>query len=224
MDLSAADGTLTNDPPLPLHERTMTTEELRSPTAEGMGEHGIALFETAIGRCGLAWSERGIAAVGFPDPEPERTLARVRRSVPGATETKPPQRVALAIDAIKALLDGEATELSSIELDFGAAGEFERRVYEAAREIPPGETLTYGELAARIGSPSEAREVGKALARNRVPIIVPCHRVVAADGKLGGFSARGGTKTKLRLLSIESRHGREPMTLFDPGPDPHEEI
>ena len=81
---------------------------------------------------------------------------------------------------------------------------FHRRVYEAAREIPPGDTLSYGAIANRIGSPGSARAVGQALGRNPFAIVVPCHRVVAANGKLGGFSANGGVTTKANLLALET--------------------
>ena len=179
---------------------------------------GIALFETGLGHCAIAWSERGVVAVGFPESRPERTLARLRRRVPDAVVSEPPAAIAAAIDRITRLLAGEEVDLTGIELDFGEIDAFERRIYRAARGIAPGETHTYGELAAAIGRPGEAREVGRAMARNPIPIIVPCHRVVAADGRLGGFSAPGGTETKRRLLAIEGRHARGPMTLFEPPP------
>jgi methylated-DNA-[protein]-cysteine S-methyltransferase len=126
-----------------------------------------------------------------------------------------PPRVAAAIERITALLAGEDADLSRIELDLTEVDRFDRRVAEVARRIPAGETLTYGEIATRMGAPGEAREVGAALGRNRFPIIVPCHRVVAANGKLSGFSAPGGSRTKLRLLEIERRaHGSTPA-LFE---------
>lgn len=173
----------------------------------------MTLFETAIGRCGIAFSDTAILAVTFPEPTPAATLARLRRILGDAPQAPPPAHAENAIAAITRLLAGEPEDLAGIPLDLGEIADFDRRVLERAREVGPGETITYGELARRIGSPSEAREVGAALGRNRFPIIVPCHRVVAANGKLGGFSARGGTKTKQRLLEIESRHGA-PMTLF----------
>jgi methylated-DNA-[protein]-cysteine S-methyltransferase len=118
----------------------------------------------------------------------------------------PPPSVQAAIDGIVALLCGEARDLSQIALDMGGVPEFDRRVYEMARTIAPGETLSYGDLATRLGDPAAAREVGQALGRNPFPVIVPCHRVVAAAGRLGGFSAPGGAATKRRLLAIESAH------------------
>jgi methylated-DNA-[protein]-cysteine S-methyltransferase len=178
-------------------------------------ETGTALFDTAIGRCGVAWGERGLLAVALPHARDERTLTGLRRRAPGAREAKPPAAVQAAIDAMAALLAGEPTDLTDVDLDLGAVPAFDRRVAACAREIAPGETLTYGELAARIDAPGEAREVGAALGRNRFPLVVPCHRIVAADGRLGGFSAPGGTETKRRLLAIERRNGAGPLTLFD---------
>jgi methylated-DNA-[protein]-cysteine S-methyltransferase len=178
-------------------------------------EPGIALFETAIGVCGISWSERGITAVQLPAAREDLTWARLRRRARSARELSAPPRVASVIDGITAVLAGEAADLSQIELDLAGVEPFDRRVADVARTIPAGETLTYGEIATRIGVPGEAREVGAALGRNRFPIIVPCHRVVAADGKLGGFSGPGGPRTKLRLLEIERRaHGVTPA-LFE---------
>ncbi len=133
----------------------------------------------------------------------------------GVAEAAPPIFVQEAITAIVSLLSGERADLSFIQVDLDEAGEFERRVYAAARAIPAGETLTYGELAAKIGVPEGAQAVGQALGRNPCPIIVPCHRILAADGKSGGFSAPGGAETKVRMLDIEgARRGAQPQ-LFD---------
>ena len=177
--------------------------------------HAIALFETELGRMGVAWSERGLRAVSFPHARDATTRARLRRSAPGARELEPPAEIADAIEGIASLLAGERVDLAAVELDLEGVGPFDRRVTEATRGIPVGETLTYGEIASRIGAPREAREVGQALGRNRLPIVVPCHRVVAADGGLGGFSAPGGTRTKMRLLAIERRHAPGPLVLFE---------
>jgi methylated-DNA-[protein]-cysteine S-methyltransferase len=172
---------------------------------------GFTLFDTTIGACGIAWGERGIVAVRLPEANPAATRARIRKHCPDAKETPPPSEVQRAIDGIVALLRGEASDLNFIELDMENVGAYERRMYEIMRTIRPGETLTYGELATRLGE-GDARDVGQAMGRNPFPIIVPCHRVVAAGGKTGGFSARGGVNTKLRLLEIESVHTRG--TLF----------
>jgi O-6-methylguanine DNA methyltransferase len=179
------------------------------------GMSAFALFETAIGTCGIAWGDRGLVGVQLPEPSTNETRARLRRRYPGASEAPPPPEVQRAIDAIAAQLRGEAVDLSGIGLDMNGVPEFHRRVYEVARAIPSGATLSYGEVAARLGEPSAAREVGQALGRNPFPIVVPCHRVLAAGGKSGGFSAPGGVATKLRLLAIEGARASGIPTLFD---------
>jgi len=168
-----------------------------------MTPRGLAFFETAIGACGIAWSEGGVVSVQLPERDTAATRARLRVRCDGARETVPPAGVQLAIDAIVSLLAGEPADLSFVALDMEGVPDFHRRVYEVARTIPPGATLSYGEIAARLGDPGSARAVGQALGRNPFPIVVPCHRVLAARGRTGGFSARGGTKTKLTLLAIE---------------------
>lgn len=130
------------------------------------------------------------------------------------TRSSPSAEVADAVSGMVALLAGEARDLRSVRLDLRRIAEFDRNVYEIARTVSPGETITYGEIAAAIGSREEAREVGQALARNPCPIVVPCHRVVAAGGKVGGFSASGGVSTKLRMLAIEARHAADTLPLF----------
>ncbi len=170
----------------------------------------LTFFPTALGTCAVAWGERGIIAVELPGDE-RAVRARMQRRLPAATEAPPPAIVQRAIDAIIALLSGDRRDLTDIEVDLSILEPFDQRVLDAARKIPPGETVTYGELAARIGLPAAAREVGAALGRNPYPIIVPCHRVLAANGKSGGFSGAGGVATKLRLLGIE----RSPGPLFD---------
>jgi methylated-DNA-[protein]-cysteine S-methyltransferase len=167
--------------------------------------HGFALFETAIGTCSIAWGNHGIIGLQLPEATDLQMRARLRRGFPGASETLPPAAVQAAIDAIVALLEGKSSDLSTIALDMHGVPEFHQRVYAVARTIPPGSTVSYGEIAARLGEPAwpAARDVGQALGQNPFPIIVPCHRVVASNGKLGGFSARGGAATKRRLLAIE---------------------
>jgi methylated-DNA-[protein]-cysteine S-methyltransferase len=180
-----------------------------------MTASGVALFDTAIGRCGIAWDEHGVIGVQLPETTEARTLARLRRRFPEATAAPPPAWVQRAIAGIVALLEGETIDLSAIPLDMAKVPPFERRVYEAARSIPPGGSLAYGDIAARLGAPGEARAVGQALGRNPFPILVPCHRVLAAGGKVGGFSANGGVATKLRLLSIEGARTSPEPTLFE---------
>ncbi|MCW5889273.1 MAG: methylated-DNA--[protein]-cysteine S-methyltransferase [bacterium] len=173
---------------------------------------GFALFETAIGRCGIAWGERGIVGVQLPETGDGATRARLARRF-AATEAPPPPEVQEAIAAIVALLRGEGTDLAHLGLDMSAVPEFHRRVYEAARRIPPGATRTYGEIATALGAPGSARAVGQALGRNPFAIVVPCHRVLAAGGRTGGFSANGGVSTKLRMLAIEGAPAQ--AALFD---------
>jgi methylated-DNA-[protein]-cysteine S-methyltransferase len=175
---------------------------------------GIALFETSIGTHGIAWGERGITASVLPSARADLTLAALRRRA-SAPETAPPAHVEHAIDLVQRLLDGNDVDLTGIELDMHGVGDFDRRVATVVRAIAPGETLTYGEVAARADAPGEAREVGAAMGRNCFAPIVPCHRVVAANGKLGGFSAPGGVDTKLRMLEIERRLAPGPLRLFE---------
>jgi O-6-methylguanine DNA methyltransferase len=170
----------------------------------------FTVFDTAIGRCAIAWGGRGIAYVQLPEADEPKTRARVRQRFPHAREAAPPTEVERARDCIVAYLRGERRDLSSVLLDMGLVPPFHRRVYEAVRSIPQSATMTYGALAARIGDAGSARAVGQALARNPFLIIVPCHRVVAAGGRIGGFSAPGGTATKLRLLAIEGDENSAP--------------
>jgi len=169
--------------------------------------NAFALFETAVGTCGIAWGDRGIAGTQLPEEDAAATRGRLRQRFPNANEAEPTPEIAATIERIVSLLRGERVDLSDVSVDMGAVPEFERHVYGAAREIPAGSTKTYGEIAKRIGRPTQAREVGVALARNPFAIVVPCHRVVAANGKTGGFSAGGGVKTKLKLLAIEGGAG-----------------
>jgi methylated-DNA-[protein]-cysteine S-methyltransferase len=180
-----------------------------------MMDQGFTLFDTDIGPCGIAWGERGVIAVQLPEASAARTRVRLMRRCPDARETPPPPEVQAAIEGIVALLRGEARDLSGVALDMERVEEFDRRVYEIARNIPSGETLSYGEIAARLGGRELARDVGQALGRNPFPIIVPCHRVLAVGGKAGGFSANGGVTTKLRLLTIERARTSASPTLFD---------
>jgi len=173
------------------------------------------LFDTRIGPCGIGWGDRGVIAVQLPEGDEAKTRARLLRRCPHAREAAPPAAVQDAIEGIISLLRGEGRDLSAIALDMDGLPSFDRRVYEVARTIAPGATLSYGEISARLGARDLAREVGQALGRNPFPIIVPCHRVLAAGGKAGGFSANGGVTTKLRLLTIERARTSDTPTLFD---------
>jgi methylated-DNA-[protein]-cysteine S-methyltransferase len=173
------------------------------------------IFDTAIGPCGVVWGDRGLKGVNLPESSHARTQATLTRRFPDATPARPTADVQAAIDAIVALLAGEKCDLREIVLDLDGLPDFNRRVYALARTIPPGSTLTYGEVATRLGSPGMARAVGQALGQNPLPIVVPCHRVLAADGRMGGFSAPGGVATKRRMLEIEGVEGvRAEPTLF----------
>ena len=180
-----------------------------------MTAHGFRLFDTAIGRCCIAWGDHGVGGVQLPEAREVETRARLRRRFPDAREAPPPLDVQRAIDGIVALLRGEVSDLSAVALDMERVPPFDRRVYELARTIPPAATVTYGEIAARLGTPDAARAVGQALGRNPFALVVPCHRVLAAGGKLGGFSANGGITTKLRLLAIEGAQPSRQLPLFD---------
>jgi methylated-DNA-[protein]-cysteine S-methyltransferase len=174
----------------------------------------FTLFDTAIGRCAIAWSERGIVGVQLPTRDDGAMRAQLFRRHPGAREASPPEEVARAIEGIVAVVAGEPRDLADVMLDLSEVPEFNRRVYAVARTIKLGATLTYGAIAAQLGEP-DARGVGEAMGQNPCPIIVPCHRVVAAGGKTGGFSAPGGAATKRRLLAIEEGASAEAPTLFD---------
>jgi methylated-DNA-[protein]-cysteine S-methyltransferase len=180
-----------------------------------MTSPGYTIFDTAIGRCGIAWSERGVVALQLPEADDAKTRARMTRRRSDIVESAPPQEVQQAIEAIQALLNGDKIDLTSVPVDLEAVEEFNRRVYEIARGIPAGETTTYGEIAKKLGDLQLSRAVGQALGKNPVAIIVPCHRVLGADRKPGGFSAGGGVHTKLKILSIERAHIGGTRDLFD---------
>ncbi len=168
---------------------------------------GHCLFDTALGRLGLAWgADARLLAVQLPESGDARTTARLLRGLavaPGAASAAPPPAVQAAIDCVAALMDGATDPLLHLQLDMGRVPDFHRRVYELARRIAPGHTRTYGALATELGDPGAARAVGQALGANPFAPVVPCHRILAASGKPGGFSAAGGLHTKLRLLEIE---------------------
>jgi methylated-DNA-[protein]-cysteine S-methyltransferase len=164
---------------------------------------GMTVFSTAIGDCGIVWNDAGVCGVQLPEVSPEATHERLLRSWPDASQATPTQAAQRAIDGMTALLSGTPDPMNDVVIDLAAVSDFRRGVYEIARTVGPGETITYGEIASRLRAPHAAREVGQAMGANPVPLIVPCHRVLAAGGKLGGFSARGGVTTKSRLLAIE---------------------
>lgn len=175
----------------------------------------FTLFDTAIGRCAIAWTARGIAAVQLPQPNEAQTRVRLKQRYEKLEETAPPAEIQFAIEAIVTLLNGRPADLSAIDLDLDDCPEFNRQVYAIARTIPPGSTLTYGDIAKRLGGVALSRQVGSALGQNPCPIVVPCHRVLAAGDKPGGFSANGGVVTKLKMLVIEGAAVNYTPSLFD---------
>jgi methylated-DNA-[protein]-cysteine S-methyltransferase len=175
----------------------------------------FAVFETALGWCALAWSEAGIVRGWLPVANEAAIRASVARRCPGAVEADPPAFAAEAIEGVKALMANGTADLSHITLDLTDIPPLHVRIYEIARAIPPGEVLTYGEVAERAGDKNLAREVGRALGLNPFPPIVPCHRILAASGKTGGFSAPGGVDTKMRLLNVEKARTSAAPSLFD---------
>jgi methylated-DNA-[protein]-cysteine S-methyltransferase len=175
----------------------------------------FALFDTPVGACALAWNERGLVGVLLPEASAEATRAHARRRFADAQEAAPTPEVQCVIERIRGLLAGGRDDLADIALDLSAVAPFQRRVYAVARAIPPGRTRSYGEIATELGEPQAARAVGQALGANPFPIVVPCHRVLAAGAKAGGFSAPGGTRTKLRLLEIEGAPLGGTPGLFD---------
>jgi len=179
-----------------------------------MNATGFALFETAIGACGIAWGPGGIAGLQLPEATRAAALARLARRFPRLERADPPAAIAGQMSRIAAFLEGAKDDFEDLALDLGATAAFDRAVYRETRAIAAGSTSTYGAIAARLGDPAQARAVGQALGRNPWPIVIPCHRVTGADGKMGGFSAPGGRATKLRLLEIEGALAPEGLPLF----------
>jgi methylated-DNA-[protein]-cysteine S-methyltransferase len=175
----------------------------------------FTLFETAIGHCALAWRGALIAGVQLPGLDENATRSRLQRQFPAATACAPPEGMQRAVDRIAALLRGERDDLADLALDLSGVPPFHQRVYDIARSIAPGRTMTYGEVADRLGEPGAARAVGQALGRNPFAPVVPCHRVLAADGRSGGFSAPGGVPVKLRMLEAERACFGGQAGLFD---------
>jgi methylated-DNA-[protein]-cysteine S-methyltransferase len=173
------------------------------------------LFDTPLGRCGIAWGPRGIVGLQLPEASESVTRAKLLEKVGEAEPGLPPPAVQSAIDGINVLMHGAASDLGAVPLDMSGIPPFHRRVYEAVRAIPPGASLSYGEVAAKAEAPGAARAVGQAMRRNPFSILVPCHRVFAAGGKIGGYSAHGGLATKLRLLSLEAAAAEGAAALFE---------
>ncbi|HTJ62885.1 MAG TPA: methylated-DNA--[protein]-cysteine S-methyltransferase [Alphaproteobacteria bacterium] len=166
--------------------------------------HCYAVFETALGFAGIGWTDVGVNRFQLPAGNAASTDGLMRKRDPGARPATPPPAVAEAIAAIKRYFEGEAVDFSAVPLDLAGQDHFFKQIYDAARRVGWGRTTTYGTLAKELGAgPEGARDVGQAMANNPIGLIIPCHRVLAAGGKLGGFSAPGGANTKLKMLALE---------------------
>lgn len=179
---------------------------------------GLTLLPTAIGSCAVAWRGAVIVGVALPEADEAATVRHLRRTVPDAVEAPPPPEVRAVLDRVVALLAGEPVDLADVAVEVHHESDFSRRVHEVVRAIPPGQTLTYGQVAERVGEPGGAQAVGRAMGANPVPIIVPCHRVVGAGNRPVGFSAPGGVATKQRILRIEGAAAGGQPSLFEPAP------
>jgi len=177
-----------------------------------MATQGFTLFDTPIGHCGLCWGTDIVRGVALPSHNPRQTRDLLDTRFPDVAQCPPPEWVRHLIHRLVALLRGEAVTLTDVPLDTSGIGTFPQRVYAFTRTVPAGQTRTYGEVATALGASGAARAVGRALGANPFPIIVPCHRVLAADGGTGGFSAHGGRHLKHRMLEIE---GAADPALFD---------
>jgi methylated-DNA-[protein]-cysteine S-methyltransferase len=180
-----------------------------------MSGQAYTIFDTAIGRCGIAWGHAGIVGVQLPEAREIETRKRLFKLYPDAREMRPPPNAEAAIEGIVALLRGEMGDFSDVTLDMGGIHVFDQRVYQITRQITRGETLTYNEVAVRMGTPSAVRSVAQAILRNPFVIIVPCHRVLEAGGYADKISAHGGLISKRRLLSIEGTGSPSSKTLLD---------
>jgi methylated-DNA-[protein]-cysteine S-methyltransferase len=167
-------------------------------------QHEYTIFETTNGFAALAWNENGVTSLRLPASSEGRAEASVLRRFPQARRTTPSAQMASLISEIKRYFDGEKVDFSAVPLDMGSQDPFFARVYAEVRKLGWGETTTYGAVAKVLGAePQAARDVGQAMASNPIPLIVPCHRVLAAGGKIGGFSAPGGSSSKAKMLEIE---------------------
>lgn len=181
-----------------------------------MAGRGYTIFNTAIGRCGIAWGDAGIVGVQLPEAREIETRGRMLRQYPDARDLRPPPDVAMALESIAALLRGEASDLSDVALDMRGIPAFNARAYALTRTIPRGETRTYGEIARQLGASGAVHSVTQAMARNPFVIIVPCHRVLESGRYADKMSPNGGAISKRRLLSIEGADcGVKGKTLFD---------
>jgi methylated-DNA-[protein]-cysteine S-methyltransferase len=165
-------------------------------------EH-YCMFETAIGPCGVAWTDEGLTRLQLPESNRDATERRLRKRAGSAGPDLPPPPIRRAITDLQSYMTGHRVDFATVPIDWAGVGPFHLRIYEVTRALAWGETASYGEIARRAGAPVVARAVGQAMSRNPVPVIMPCHRVLTADRKIGGFSAYGGAVTKERLLALE---------------------
>jgi len=180
-----------------------------------MAGRGYTIFDSTIGRCGIAWGTSGIVAVQLPEAREIETRRRMLRQYPDARELRPSLNAEIAIEGIAALLRSQPSDFSDVTLDMRGMPPFNRRVCEVARTIPRGETVTLAEFARQLGASGATHAVGQAIGRNPFAILVPCHRVLAVEGEADGFSMNGGVISKRRLLSLEGALTRSGPTLFD---------
>jgi methylated-DNA-[protein]-cysteine S-methyltransferase len=176
---------------------------------------GYSIFDTGLGRCGIAWGERGVAGVQLPEAREIETRKRLFQLYPDAREQRAPESVEIAIQGIVALLRGGEADLSEVALDMTGIPGFNQRVCQFVRSIPRGETRTYGEVAVALRATGAVHSVAQALSRNPFMIIVPCHRVLEEGHYADKISPNGGAISKRRLLSIENNHPTSGRTLFD---------
>ncbi|MGF1596022.1 MAG: methylated-DNA--[protein]-cysteine S-methyltransferase [Acidimicrobiales bacterium] len=205
------------DPTDPIVPAADGSDDAADPSGPaGAAPVGATLFDTAIGRCGVAWRGDTVVAVQLPERSDDVTRHRLEAVLGSSADRDPtpPTVVAAAIRAMVDLLAGQPVDLGFVPVDLGDRSPFDRAVYDVTRSIPPGSSLTYGQVAERVGEPGGAQAVGRSLGANPCPIVVPCHRVLGAGGALTGFSAPGGVDTKRRMLLIEGCPAVAP-TLFD---------
>ena len=196
-------ATIGNALNLGLGDASCMSERLGSDAMSEAAQH-YHIFETAMGFCAIAWSDAGVARFQLPTKGAEAADRLMRRRALGAEPGAPPEEVAAVVEAAKRYFAGDETDFSRVRLDLAGQGALFGQIYGALRRVGWGRTTTYGALAKEVGAGREgARDVGEAMARNPAPLIIPCHRVLAAGGKIGGFSAPGGSKTKARMLELE---------------------
>ncbi|WDZ79739.1 methylated-DNA--[protein]-cysteine S-methyltransferase (plasmid) [Ensifer adhaerens] len=173
----------------------------------GQAGHRYFIFETAAGFCGIAWNDVGITRFQLPTRAAEATERLLLKRLPSADPCHATTEIREAVQAVQCYFDGKEVDFTGFAVDLDGQDELFRRIYAATRQLRWGQTTTYGALAKELGAgPEAARDVGQAMAKNPVSLIIPCHRVLAAGGKIGGFSAPGGSTTKTRMLELEGVH------------------